>query len=626
MNRKDRRAANKRREVSARRPTTLAFDAAGVSIADLAAEASRSRGAGRINEAREICRQILAREPSHVQSLNLLGLMAQASSDHRDAVKMFAKAIAADEVNAACHYNAGNSFKALGNRGKAIAHFSQALAFGMNEKAVIVILQTPAIATYVARIAGKWPLPVTNVELFGTESLMLLAKDLFLRCAMEAMLLPSMQLEMLLGYARAELLRLAGEAGEDDGEIDDDMIAFACALARQCFISEYVYGQTAAESELAGILRDRLLQDLTSGAAIPPLTLAVVAAYFPLHAMPGAEALLRRDWPATVAGLLQVQLREPLEEVGERAAIATLAPIRNSVSLEVMHQYEENPYPRWTINPLNAFAADQARGRTVPSAQRQAQLDILIAGCGTGLHPIQIAQVYPNARLLAVDVSLTSLAYARRKTRELGLHNIEYAQADILELAAIDRTFDSIESVGVLHHLAEPAAGWRVLVSLLRPDGRMRIGLYSDLARRVIVEARARIAARGYRATAGDIRRCRQDIIRETEHWKMLIGMKDFYSMSGCRDLLFNVMEHRFTIPEIAAFLKDNDLCFLGFEPFDDPTVIEKFHKQFAGAADETDLDQWQRFEADHPETFWGMYIFTVGKTARPEALQHDDV
>jgi 2-polyprenyl-3-methyl-5-hydroxy-6-metoxy-1,4-benzoquinol methylase/tetratricopeptide (TPR) repeat protein len=616
MNRKERRAANKRLDESARRPNALAFGSSSVSIADLATEARRSRGAGRINEAQEICRQILAREPAHVQSLNLLGLMAQASGDHRLAVKMFAKAIVSDEVNAACHYNIGNSYQVLGNRSKAIAHFSKALALGMDEKAVTFILQSPIIATYVARIAGKSPVPVTNVELFGTESIIPLANDLFLRSAMEATTLPSVQLEMLLGYARAELLRLTGEQGKDNGEIDDDLVAFACALARQCFISEYVYVQAGAESGLASVLRDRLLQDLASGAAITPLTLAVVAAYFPLHAMPMAEALLRRDWPATVAGLLQVQVREPLEEVGERTAIATLAPIKNSVSLQVMHQYEENPYPRWTINPLNAFAADQARGRTIPTAERQAELDILIAGCGTGLHAVQIAQVYPNARLLGVDVSLTSLAYARRKTRELGLRNIEYAQADILELGTIDRTFDSIESVGVLHHLAEPTAGWRVLVSLLRPGGTMRIGLYSNLGRRVIAEARAHIAARGYRATADDIRRCRQDFIREAEHWKMLIGMKDFYSMSGCRDLLFNVMEHRFTIPEIAAFLNDNDLSFLAFEPFDDPTVIEKFHKQFPGAADEANLDQWGRFEADHPDTFWGMYIFMVGKNA----------
>jgi cytochrome c-type biogenesis protein CcmH/NrfG len=47
---------------------------------------------GRLREAQEICRQILAREPAHVPSLNLLGVIAQASGDHRFAVKMFAKA------------------------------------------------------------------------------------------------------------------------------------------------------------------------------------------------------------------------------------------------------------------------------------------------------------------------------------------------------------------------------------------------------------------------------------------------------------------------------------------------------------------------------------------------------
>jgi SAM-dependent methyltransferase/tetratricopeptide (TPR) repeat protein len=615
MNRKERRAANKRRDGSAAKPNALAFST-GASIADLAAEASRLRAMGHIDEAQEICRQILAREPAHVQSLNLLGLMAQASGDHRGAVKMFAKAIASDEVNDACHYNIGNSYQALGNRSKAIAHFSKALVFGMDEKAFTFILQSPAISGYLARIGSKWPLPITNVELFGTESVTPLANDLFLRCAMEAAILPSVQLEVLLGYARTELLRLAGVQGEDSAEIDDDIVAFACALARQCFVNEYVYAQSETESGLASVLRDRLLRDMASGAAITPLALAVVAAYFPLHALPAAEALLHRDWPASVVGLLQVQLREPLEEMGERTAIATPTPIKDGVSLQVMHQYEENPYPRWTINPLNAFAADQARGKIIPTAEMQAELDILIAGCGTGRHAIQIAQVYPNARLLAIDVSLTSLAYARRKTRELGLRNIEYAQADILELGTIDRTFDLIESVGVLHHLAEPTAGWRVLVSLLRPGGTMCIGLYSQLARRTITEARARIAARGYRATASDIRRCRQDIIRDAEHWGLPIGGRDFFSVSGCRDLLFNVMEHQFTIPEIAAFLQDNDLSFLGFETFKDPTVIEKFHKQFPGTTNEADLDQWGRFEADHPETFLGMYLFTAGKNA----------
>ncbi len=615
MNRKERRAANKRRDESGKGAS--AFGSTGLSIASLATEAGSLYGMRRFNEAQEVCRHILAREPDHVQSLNLLGLMAQAAGDHRAAAKLFTKAIAADEVNAACHYNAGNSYQALGNRAKAVAHFGKALALGMEDKAVSFILQSPTVTGYVGRIAGRWPLPVTNAELFGTDGITRLANDLFLRAAMEATTLASMQLEVLLGYARAELLRLASQQDPDEGDADDEVVAFACALARQCFINEYVYVQADAESVLADALRDRLLQNLASGGVVAPLALAVVAAYVPLHAVPEAGALLRRDWPAAVAGLLRVQLREPREELEERGAIAALTPIRNDTSVEVMRQYEENPYPRWTVNPLTAFAADLARGRTVATAEQQAERDILIAGCGTGSHAIQIAQVYPNARLLAVDISMTSLAYARRKTGEFGLRNIEYAQADILELGAIDRSFDSIESVGVLHHLAEPLAGWKVLVSLLRPGGTMRIGLYSELARRVIVEARSRIAARNYRATADGIRRCRQEIFREAEQWKPLIGAKDFYSTSGCRDLLFNVMEHRLTLPEISAFLNEHGLTFQGFEPFDDPAVLEKLRKQFPDTADETSLDQWHRFEVEHPGTFWDMYVFTVTKDVR---------
>jgi 2-polyprenyl-3-methyl-5-hydroxy-6-metoxy-1,4-benzoquinol methylase len=59
----------------------------------------------------------------------------------------------------------------------------------------------------------------------------------------------------------------------------------------------------------------------------------------------------------------------------------------------------------------------------------------------------------------------------------VGRSNIEYGQADILKLGSLGRSFDLIESSGVLHHLADPLAGWRVLLSLLRPGGFMMIGL-----------------------------------------------------------------------------------------------------------------------------------------------------
>ena len=75
--------------------------------------------------------------------------------------------------------------------------------------------------------------------------------------------------------------------------------------------------------------------------------------------------------------------------------------------------------------------------------------EILVAGCGTGQHALFTASRFLNARMFAVDLSLSSLCYALRKTNELGLSNIEYAQADILELSSLGRQFDLIENAQV---------------------------------------------------------------------------------------------------------------------------------------------------------------------------------
>src|SRR5258708_14463368 len=127
-----------------------------------------------------------------------------------------------------------------------------------------------------------------------------------------------------------------------------------------------------------------------------------------------------------------------------------------------------------------------------------------------------MAQKFGDRHMLAVDLSLASLGYARRKSEELGL-TIAYAQADILELERdLDkggRQFDLIERLGVLHRLADPWAGWVTLLSLLRPGGFMLLGLYSETARRPIVAARARIAERG----AEDIRSFRQELIQSDD-------------------------------------------------------------------------------------------------------------
>jgi SAM-dependent methyltransferase len=530
----------------------------------------------------------------------------QRSGNHRLAAKILAKAVAVNDLDAACHYNLATSYQALNQRADAAIHYRKAIALGLSGKGVEpFLLQDSVFVDCISRMDDKFGLPLNNENVFRARDVSALADNTFLQCALGSTLIRGVTLESFLTGLRYALLRLASSHFLDRVKVEDDVLGLFCALAEQCFLNEYVFAQSADETRRVDQLRELLVQKLSDAHDVPVLLLAAVGAYARAPSLP-TRSILGAAWPHC-ARLLRQQLSEPLEEVEDRSAIPTLTAIDDRTSLEVMCQYEENPYPRWTMNPLAVLDNPKATAEGTDGGKQ-----ILIAGCGTGEHPFDIAQKSPDARILAVDLSRVSLAYARRKTREESLRNIEYAQADILNLSTIGRTFDRIEAVGVLHHLADPKAGWRVLLALLAPHGIMRVGLYSEAARRPIVEARAVVAERGYASTAEGIRALRQTIIREKDdpRWKSLVQTVDFYCMSGCCNMFFNVMEHRLTIPKIKAFLENEGLSFLGFEL--DPKVIEKFQQQNPGDDALTNLDAWEIFEAANPQTFLNMYLFSI--------------
>ena len=237
---------------------------------------------------------------------------------------------------------------------------------------------------------------------------------------------------------------------------------------------------------------------------------------------------------------------------------------------------------------------------------------ILIAGCGTGQHSVETASRFSNCHVTALDLSLASLAYAQRKSNELGFANIDYLQADILHLHQMDREFDIIESAGVLHHMDEPMVGWRFLVDLLKPGGLMRIGLYSELARQHIVEVRKEITLRKVGASKTDIRKFRQSLVEsQDKNHQRLTSSNDFFSLSMLRDLIFHVQEHRFTLPQIKKCLSKLGLKFCGFENKDAISNFRKFHGK---EVDIYDLALWHQYEENNPQTFGGMYQFLCQK------------
>jgi tetratricopeptide (TPR) repeat protein/SAM-dependent methyltransferase len=476
--------------------------------------------------------------------------------------------------------------------------------------------QDPDIGPCITRANHAWPNYLPAEMLFGPNGLATTgANPLF-----EALLCtaPNADLEMerFLATARRTLV---------DAALLDVRAApalrFYSLLARQCFINEYVFRATAEEVQLASELRRSLCESLAAERPVTALLTLAVAAYFPLHSIPGAARLLETVWPEPVMAVLVQQIRQVAEERLLRDAVPHLTEVKDETSLLVQRQYEENPYPRW-IRQAPAERADTVTGylhQKFPlsvgrSFGGEKVPEILIAGCGTGQHSIETAQCFPEANILAIDLSASSLGYASYKTRELGITSIEYAQADIMALVNTGRRFDLVESVGVLHHLLDAFAGWNVLVSLLAPGGFMRLGLYSKTARKNITAARGFVAERGYGAGSDDIRQARQDIAEwvNRDAAEAILNSPDFFSLSSCRDLIFHAQEHCITLAQIEAFIKKSGLAFLGFDLGGD--VLDTYRRRFPDDPAGINLNQWRDFENDNPNIFSGMYQFWVAK------------
>lgn len=461
---------------------------------------------------------------------------------------------------------------------------------------------SPPIATLIA-LMEQADQPGGNALTKTTEQL---ERNRLLLSLMTVSPVPNSALERLFTLIRRELL------AADDAHILGAM-TFCVALANQAFLTDYAWQCSDDEERRVA----QLLADF-SRSAVDTATLVRIACYRPLHELPDAGALADRQWPHEIEPLIRTQIREPLAEISLRAQIPSLTTVTDVVSRRVRAQYEEHPYPRWVRAEtmasvfLPSFIAELGGKVAVNDATFHSP-DVLIAGCGTGQQVVTAASRYRNAKIVAIDISRASLAHAQRRAQLLGIENVRFVRADILELGALNHRFHVIESSGVLHHLADPMTGWCTLNRLLRPGGLMNIGLYSELGRQSIVAAQSWIAERGYEPSADHIRQCRAEILAMPPENPLaaLCNSIDFYNLSSCRDLLFHAQEHRFTLAQIRSVL---DSLGLNFLRFDVPNAAG-YRLRFPDDPAMTSLDNWEAYERDHPDAFSGMYQFWLQKS-----------
>jgi SAM-dependent methyltransferase len=449
------------------------------------------------------------------------------------------------------------------------------------------------------------------------------------REALRRIIVTDARAERVFAFTRRALAGTAWDAVDDAWHLD----AMA-TLAVAAESGEFAWAESADEASCVHAAMDVLSAWLASSdpvSAAPAMAGMIVrlCMYRPLSALAGADRLLQipvnawgNDGARTLGPLLDTQLRQPY---AQRELAVSLASLTDDAQHEADHtsarvraMYEDHPYPRWHtvaqphLTSIPVFVRALAERHAVPDTNR-----VLIAGCGTGRQAAHTALSFRDADILALDLSRTSLGYAASKAQRLGLDNLTFVHGNLLQLDVLDETFALIFCSGVLHHLADPMAGWRQLVQRLHPSGVMKISLYSTIARRPVQAARALIAEQGFDASDAGIRACRQFLVAlPGDHpARTVTESADFYSASGVRDLLMHVQERTYTLHEIAADLDALQLRFLGFQL---PTAVRTaFTARYPKPDAARDLKAWARFEEDNPTIFWGMYQFFVEHRAR---------
>ena len=559
----------------------------------------------------------LALNPSSATIASNLGAMAKEAGDWESALQYFGKALEIEPNLAEAQNNFAITVKNLrinSPNPKLYLPLTQLLTTGNLTRPKDVARSILSLLKHDIQIKDLLLEENFSVNLNEAISIIRRLDNLpLLHHLMRVCPLPELQFEHLFVTIRSLLLK-----NLDKIELFPELIYFLSTLSIHCFINEYVYFESDKETNLIGELQAEISQTLTQSEQPEVIKILCLASYRPIH---------QYDWCQKLESLNNLEevkrrlIEEPLLEKTIAKDIPVLEEISDDVSLNVRNQYEENPYPRWVklgvsikAKPIAAVCDELKLQLYSENIKNVSAPSILIAGCGTGQHPIETASRFSSCHVTAVDLSLASLAYAQRKSNELCFINIDYLQADILHLHTIGKEFDIVESAGVLHHLDEPMAGWKILVDLLKPGGLMKIGLYSELARRHIVKIREEIASLRLGTSATEIRKFREVIrLSESENAQRIKTIPDFFSLSEFRDLVFHVQEHRFTLPQIKSCLDELGLKFCGFENND---VTSKFRELHDSEVDIYDLGLWHQYEERNSQAFAGMYQFWCQRPA----------
>jgi 2-polyprenyl-3-methyl-5-hydroxy-6-metoxy-1,4-benzoquinol methylase len=590
--------------------------------------------AGDLLAAEQSCNLALHKDPFNVAALNILSACSARQGKLQDAIFHLQKACSLDPDSANLRVNLARLYNLAQMRNKAFSELHNAIKLDPENREAKILysaiiqeqifqqyspLAVSAIHTCLKdpkilhqRLMASWyslleldPSFLPFWDLYEYKDYESFAKgfDLstmapvlnhsFFIDGLKNLIVNNEDYERTLTYIRRYFLE------HNDHKDLDRFTSFLAGLAQQCFYNEYIFELSDAETALLDKLSKERFNDL--------LILGCYRSLFYTDNPKRASEILHGLENGEAHSVAKMQIDEPFAEKELVDTIPSLSPIEDKVSNEVRSQYEEYQYPRWRytdVPHIEERLKELARGK-----------EVLVAGCGTGLEAISAATHFPYANVTAIDLSKASISYGMRKASEMGVENVEFLHADILELDKLDKQFDLIMSSGVIHHMEDPIAGWKSILGRLKPGGLMRMALYSEIGREDVVRSRNYIAEHGLKDVIEDIKSYRATVFNmdESDPVKRISKHLDFYALSTCRDLVFHCMEHRYTMLQLEEIFDDLALELVSIRTFH-PSIKQQYIEMYPDDPMCVNFKNWHEFEEMHPLSFTAMYNFVCGR------------
>lgn len=200
---------------------------------------------------------------------------------------------------------------------------------------------------------------------------------------------------------------------------------------------------------------------------------------------------------------------------------------------------------------------------------------VLIAGGGTGDSTVYLAEQLKdtNAEVVYLDFSANSMKIAQERAKNRGLTNITWINDSIFNIPDLKLgKFDYIQCSGVLHHLENPDAGFKILSDSLKPDGGVNIMVYAQYGRTGVyqIQEAMRMVNEGVTSRQEEVKNGWEVMNNlPNTNWyqrgqELLQDHKKFGDV-GMYDMFLHKQDRAYTVPQIYDFVEKAGLNFVEF-------------------------------------------------------------